>query len=111
MYVFQCAGQLSIEEFYVPFGGKLDPGNRWVMLAGVIHWEPLENKYAPLFNTKTGAPANQFRMALDETCCNFKIDNWERILCDEFRENLALTAPFIGSACIYVHNNYVLILP
>jgi hypothetical protein len=48
MYVFQSAGQLSIEQFYVPFGGKLDPGNRWVVLAGVIPWEPLENQYAPL---------------------------------------------------------------
>ena len=64
MYVFQSAGQLSIEEFYVPFGGKLDPGNRWVVLANVIPWEPLENQYAPLFNAKTGAPAKPFRMAL-----------------------------------------------
>jgi hypothetical protein len=40
MHGFHSAGQLSIEEFYVPFGGKLDPGNRWVMLAGVIPWEP-----------------------------------------------------------------------
>ena len=50
MYIFQSAGQLSIEEFHVPFGGKLDPGNRWDVLAGVIPWEPLENQYAPLFN-------------------------------------------------------------
>ena len=64
MYVFQSAGQLSIEEFYVPFGGKLDPGNRWVVLAGVIPWEPLENQYARLFNAKPGAPAKPFQMAL-----------------------------------------------
>lgn len=63
MYVFQSAGQLSIEEFHVPFGGKLDPGNRWVVLAGVIPWEPLENSYAPQFSAKTGAPAKPFRMA------------------------------------------------
>ena len=36
MYVFQSAGQLSIEEFYVPFGGKFDLVNSWVVLAGVI---------------------------------------------------------------------------
>jgi len=47
MYAFQSAGQLSIEEFHVPFGGKLDLGNRWVMLADLIPWEPLENQYAP----------------------------------------------------------------
>jgi hypothetical protein len=64
MYVFQGAGQLSIEEFYVPFGGKLDPGNRWVVLANVIPWEPLENQYAPLFKAKTGAPAKPFRILI-----------------------------------------------
>jgi hypothetical protein len=42
MCVFQSAGQLSIEEFYRPFGGKLDLGNRWAVLAGVIPWEPLK---------------------------------------------------------------------
>ena len=64
MYVFQSAGQLSIEEFYVPFGGKLDPGNRWGVLAGVIPWEPLENQYAPLINAKPGAPTKPLQMAL-----------------------------------------------
>ena len=64
MYVFQSAGQLSIEELYVPFGGKPYPGNHWVVLAGVIPWELLENQYAPLLNDRTGAPAKPFRMAL-----------------------------------------------
>ena len=63
MYVFQHTGQLSIEQFHSPFGGKLDPNNRWVLLANVIPWEPLESLYAPLFNAKTGAPAKPFRMA------------------------------------------------
>jgi IS5 family transposase len=63
MYIFQHTGQLSIEEFHVPFGGKLDPDNRWVVLASVIRWEPLEGRYAPLFKAKTGAPAKPFRMA------------------------------------------------
>jgi len=62
MYVFQSAGQLSIEEFHAPFGGKLDPGNRWVVLPDVIPWEPLENSYALQFSAKTGAPAKPFRM-------------------------------------------------
>ena len=63
MYVFQHNGQLSIEEFHAPFGGKLDPNNRWVALANIIPWEPLENRYAPLFSATTGAPAKPFRMA------------------------------------------------
>jgi IS5 family transposase len=36
MYVFQHTGQLSIEAFHSPFGGKLDPNNRWVLLHKLI---------------------------------------------------------------------------
>lgn len=63
MYVFQHTGQLSIEEFYSPFGGKLDPNNRWVLLHKLIPWMPLESHYAPQFTAKTGAPAKPFQMA------------------------------------------------
>jgi len=52
MYVFQHAGQLSIEEFYAPFGGKLDPNNRWVLLRNLIPWMPLESQYAPQFSAR-----------------------------------------------------------
>jgi len=63
MYVFQHTGQLSIEEFYSPFGGKLDPNNRWVLLHKLIPWMLLESHYAPQFSTRTGAPAKPFQMA------------------------------------------------
>ncbi|MFM7714563.1 MAG: hypothetical protein ACKO7A_18230, partial [Microcystis sp.] len=55
MYVFQHTGQLSIEEFHSPFGGKLDSNNRWVLLHKVIPWMSLESHYAPQFTAKTGA--------------------------------------------------------
>jgi hypothetical protein len=63
MYNFQHNAQLSIEEFHLPFGGKLDPNNRWVVLSTVIPWESLEAKYAPQFSPTNGAPAKPFRMA------------------------------------------------
>ena len=31
MYLTQHNGQLSIKDFHVPFGGTLDPDNRWVL--------------------------------------------------------------------------------
>ncbi len=31
MYRKHHNGQLSIKEFHVPFGGTLDPDNRWVL--------------------------------------------------------------------------------
>ena len=36
MYRKQLNGQLSIEEFVLPFGGKLDPENRWVALSNLM---------------------------------------------------------------------------
>jgi len=63
MYVFHQTGQLSIEEFYSPFGGKLDPNNRLVLLHKLIPWIQLESHYAPQFSAKTGAPAKPFQMA------------------------------------------------
>ena len=63
MYVSQHTGQLSIEEFHSPFGGELDPNNRWVLLHKLIPWSSLESHYAPQFSAKTGAPAKPFQMA------------------------------------------------
>jgi hypothetical protein len=40
-------GQISIEEFHLPFGGTLDPENRWVQLEDLIPWDELEATYGP----------------------------------------------------------------
>ena len=47
MYRKHHNGQLSIEEFHVPFGGTLDPENRWVLFSSLMPWEELEATYAP----------------------------------------------------------------
>lgn len=42
--------QLSlIDEFYLPFGGKLCPDNRWVILSEMIPWSEFEDDYAENF--------------------------------------------------------------
>jgi hypothetical protein len=56
-------GQLTIEEFHVPFGGKLDSDNRWVIFSSLMPWEELEQTYAPQFSPTTGAPAKPVRLA------------------------------------------------
>jgi len=47
MYRKKNKCQLSINEFHLPFGGKLDPDNRWVLLSELIPWQELEETYAP----------------------------------------------------------------
>jgi len=63
MYRKQHNGQLSIEEFHLPFGGTLDPENRWVLLSALMPWEELEETYAPQFSPTVGAPAKPVRLA------------------------------------------------
>ena len=63
MYRKHHNGQLSIEEFHVPFGGTLDSDNRWVLFSSLMPWEALEETYAPQFIPTTGAPAKPERPA------------------------------------------------
>jgi IS5 family transposase len=64
MDVIPHTDQRSIEQFHAPFGGKLDPNNRWLLLAKLIPGEPLESLDASLFSAKTGATAKPFPMVL-----------------------------------------------
>jgi IS5 family transposase len=51
--------------FFLPFGGKLNPENRWVILSSMIPWEEFEEEYAINFKkTKRGQEAYNVRIAL-----------------------------------------------
>ena len=41
--------QLSFEDFFLPFGGKLAGDDRWIKLAELIPWDELEDDYAAEF--------------------------------------------------------------
>lgn len=55
--------QMTIDDFILPFSGKLSANNRWIQLSRIIPWETIEKKYAEQFSY-TGAPAKPLRMAL-----------------------------------------------
>jgi hypothetical protein len=63
MYRKEHNGQLSIEEFHLPFGGRLKPENRWVLLSALMPWVELEESYTPQFSPTVGAPAKPVRHA------------------------------------------------
>lgn len=54
----------ALEEFKLPFEGKLAEENWWVIMAQWIPWSECEAEYADLFSQEMGAPAKTFRMAL-----------------------------------------------
>ena len=47
----------------MPFGGRLDPKNRWVRLAGIMPWEHIEEIYLRTMSTETGRRAFSSRIA------------------------------------------------
>ncbi|WP_159888765.1 IS5 family transposase, partial [Paenibacillus puerhi] len=54
-----------LKQFYLPFGGKLNPNNRWVQLAAIIPWDQVEEKYVQSFHSPVeGQRAYPVRVAL-----------------------------------------------
>jgi transposase, IS5 family len=87
MYRRSSPGQLSIENFYLPFGGKLSVDNRWVKLAEMIPWEDFEAEYAAQMSKGIGAPAKSFRIALGALIIKEKLGTSDRETVEQIREN------------------------
>lgn len=87
--------QLTFENFHLPFGGKLDPANRWVKLADVIPWHVAETMYAKNFMSKRGAPALTVRMALGSLIIKEKLGLSDVETVEQIKENPYLQF-FIG---------------
>jgi hypothetical protein len=96
MYRREGKGQLSFEDFYLPFGGKLDGNNRWIKLSALVPWEEFEEKYADQFSDEgMGAPAKPFRMALGSALIKRRLDISDEEVVEQIRENPYLQY-FIG---------------
>ncbi|MBT9139388.1 MAG: hypothetical protein DDT31_01972 [Syntrophomonadaceae bacterium] len=87
MYRGSHPGQLSFENFYLPFGGKLSGENRWIKLAELIPWESFEQEYAEQFSEGQGAPAKTFRMALGALIIKEKLGTSDQETVEQIREN------------------------
>jgi hypothetical protein len=87
MYRRPSPGQLSFENFYLPFGGKLSGDNRWVKLAELLPWQSVETDYAEQFSAKMGAPAKSFRVALGSLLIKEKLGTSDEETVEQIREN------------------------
>jgi transposase, IS5 family len=87
MYRQTSPGQLSFENFYLPFGGKLSGENRWVKLAAMMPWEAFESSYAAQFSEGRGAPAKSFRMALGALIIKERLGVSDEETVEQVREN------------------------
>jgi hypothetical protein len=75
------------EKFELPFEGKLDAQNRWVIMAELIPWAEFEAEYASLFAEEIGAPAKSFRMALGALIIKEKLGSSDRETVEQIKEN------------------------
>ena len=112
MYRREHRHQLSFEDFFLPFGGKLSSDNRWIKLAELIPWDELEDDYASHFCKGFGAPAKPFRMALGALTIKARMAITDEELVEQLKENPYLqffigleafqfSAPFDPSMMVY----------
>ncbi|HAL65921.1 MAG TPA: IS5 family transposase, partial [Bacteroidales bacterium] len=87
--------QMVIEEFILPFEGKLSANNRWVKLSKIIPWEQIEKDYANLFPSGTGNVAKPLRMALGALIIKERCGFTDRETVEQITENPYLQY-FIG---------------
>jgi len=75
-------------EFFLPFGGKLDPNNRWVKLAELIPWANYETSYSKsLKGSGDGPPAKSVRVALGALIIKERLGTSDRETVEQIREN------------------------
>ena len=48
MYYKDDRDQLGIDDFFLPFGGKLKKDNRWVRMSEIMPWDYIEEVYLRL---------------------------------------------------------------
>ena len=88
MYRTESEKQLSFNDFYLPFGGSLNPNNRWIQLSKLIPWSEFEKKYAEIFSADgMGAPAKSFRLALGSLMIKEKLRITDEETVEQIREN------------------------
>ena len=65
MYEHNANQLIMPDEFFLPFGGRLNPDNRWVVMASLIPWAEVESEYIKrLGNPNEGSRAYPVRLAL-----------------------------------------------
>lgn len=84
------------DDFFLPFGGKLDKDNRWIALAHLIPWWKAEEKYAKAFKkTFKGQRAVSVRIALGTLIIQQRLGVSDREVIQQITENPYLQY-FIG---------------
>lgn len=77
-----------LKDFYLPFGGKLNPTNRWVQLAALIPWDRAEEHYVKSLQSQhIGQKAYTVRVALGSLIIKERLGLSDRETTLQIQEN------------------------
>lgn len=104
LYKYQEHQLIMPEDFFLPFGGKLNKENRWVKLAQMIPWWKVEEMYAGTFkkaSTKGNRPFSA-RLALGALIIQQRQGTTDRETVQQITEN-AYMQYFLGLPAFQEH--------
>lgn len=88
MYRNRSRQILMSDDFFLPFGGKLNSENRWIKLAQMIPWWEFEDRYAKFFKASNkGGEALPVRVALGTLIIQAKMNHTDREMVAQIMEN------------------------
>jgi len=88
MYKKRTESDQLVFEFYLPFGGELDPKNRWVILSRQIPWDYVEDVYEEtLSGSDKGCPALSGRIAFGALLIKERLGTSDRETVSQVKEN------------------------
>ena len=108
--------QISIDDFILPFNGKLNPNNRWIVLAGKMPWKQIDEYYQKKIS-EMGRGAYTSRIAfgscLIKEYCNYSDEETVQAIMENpylqaflgFREFIS-TPPFDSSTLVHFRKRF-----
>ena len=87
MIKYTSKQQISIKDFKLPFGGKLDGTNRWVVLARVLPWDEMVLLYSNRMSIRHGRVAIDPRVAVGSILIKHLKRLTDEDTVEEIREN------------------------
>lgn len=85
-YSSTYTNQLEFFEASLPFGGKLNPNNRWLKMAAQVDWEKFKKIYAKTFATM-GRPGKDARLVIGALIVKHKLDISDEEMTQQITEN------------------------
>ena len=73
MIRYSSSKQLTLEGFTLPFGGKLNPANRWVKWSEIIPWDDFTVGYYKTMSDTRGRPGKDARMVIGALIIKHKL--------------------------------------